>query len=165
MKYLVKIIKKYDQKFDLYEGEATNPLIDQAEKYMEDNAAPTGKFSTTWFILYESYFILEDKAAEEIVLNYDKTLAKLVDTLILYLRLVHSVDYYNNAEYRNEDEMPNRCGIIHVRGEPPSNPIMPFEMHDYLKKFAEKVDALIQERNVSNKVECVFPVVVVSILP
>jgi len=128
LKYLVKIIKKYDQKFDLYEGEATNPLIDQAEKYMEDNAAPT-----------------EDKAAEEIVLNYDKTLAKLVDTLILYLRLVHSVDYYNNAEYRNEDEMPNRCGIIHVRGEPPSNPIMPFEMHDYLKKFAEKVDALIQE--------------------
>ena len=92
----------------------------------------------------------EDKAAEEIVLNYDKTLAKLVDTLILYLRLVHSVDYYNNAEYRNEDEMPNRCGIIHVRGEPPSNPIMPFEMHDYLKKFAEKVDALIQDRNVSN---------------
>ena len=62
-----------------------------------------------------------------------------MDTLILYLRLVHSVDYYNNAEYRNEDEMPNRCGIIHVRGEPPSNPIMPFEMHDYLKKFAEKV--------------------------
>ena len=46
--------------------------------------------------------------------------------------------------------MPNRCGIIHVRGEPPSNPIMPFEMHDYLKKFAEKVDALIQDRNVSN---------------
>jgi len=128
LKYLVKIIKKYDQKFDLYEGEATNSLIDQAEKYMEDNAAPT-----------------EDKAAEEIVLNYDKTLAKLVDTLILYLRLVHSVDYYNNAEYRNEDEMPNRCGIIHVRGEPPSNPIMPFEMHDYLKKFAEKVDALIQD--------------------
>ena len=113
-----------------------------------------------WFILF-----LEDKAAEEIVLNYDKTLAKLVDTLILYLRLVHSVDYYNNAEYRNEDEMPNRCGIIHVRGEPPSNPIMPFEMHDYLKKFAEKVDALIQERKVSNKVECVFPMVVVSILP
>ena len=73
-----------------------------------------------------------------------------MDTLILYLRLVHSVDYYNNAEYRNEDEMPNRCGIIHVRGEPPSNPIMPFEMHDYLKKFAEKVDALIQDRNVSN---------------
>ena len=98
----------------------------------------------------DSYNNLEDKAAEEIVLNYDKTLAKLVDTLILYLRLVHSVDYYNNAEYRNEDEMPNRCGIIHVRGEPPSNPIMPFEMHDYLKKLAEKGDALIQERNVPN---------------
>ena len=99
MKYLVKIIEKYDAKFGLYEEEdAVNPLVTEANKYMEENAAPT-----------------EDKAAEEIVLNYDKTLAKLVDKLILYLRLVHSVDYYNNAEYRNEDEMPNRCGIIHVR--------------------------------------------------
>ena len=31
------------------------------------------------------------------------------------------------------------------RGEPPSNPIMPFEMNDYLKKFAEKVEALIND--------------------
>merc|ERR1711970_399753 len=140
LKYLVKLIKKYDEKFELYdldsnheEGapngtETKNPLVQEANKYMEDNPAP-----------------VEDKSAEEIVLNYDKDLAKLSDKLILYLRLVHSVDYYNNAEYRNEDEMPNRCGIIHVRGEPPSNPIMPFEMHDYLKKFAEKVDALIQD--------------------
>lgn len=129
LKYLVKIIEKYDGKFDLYkEEDATNPLVTEANKYIEANQAPT-----------------EDKSAEEIVLNYDKVLAKLVDKLILYLRLVHSVDYYNNAEYRNEDEMPNRCGIIHVRGEPPSNPIMPFEMNDYLKKFAEKVEALIND--------------------
>ena len=32
-----------------------------------------------------------------------------------------------------------------IRGEPPSNPIMPFEMNDYLKKFAEKVEALIND--------------------
>merc|ERR1712106_391899 len=127
LKYLVKIIDKFDGKFGLYEG-ATNLLVTEANKYMEENPAPT-----------------EDKSAEEIVLNYDKELARLVDKLILYLRLVHSVDYYNNAEYRNEDEMPNRCGIIHVRGEPPSNPIMPFEMNDYLKKFAEKVEALIND--------------------
>ena len=119
MKYLVKIIEKYDIKFALYADDAVNPLVTEANKYLEDNPAPTGTVKLKYFSLFHSFIlknsILEDKAAEEIVLNYDKELAKLVDKLILYLRLVHSVDYYNNAEYRNEDEMPNRCGIIHVR--------------------------------------------------
>ena len=116
MKYLVKIIEKYDGKFDLYkEEDATNPLVTEANKYIEANQAPTGKFKNVTKLLDFTGISLEDKSAEEIVLNYDKVLAKLVDKLILYLRLVHSVDYYNNAEYRNEDEMPNRCGIIHVR--------------------------------------------------
>ena len=39
------------------------------------------------------------------------------------------------------------------RGEPPSNPIMPFEMNDYLKKFAEKVDALINETETLNEAD------------
>ena len=55
MKYLVKLIKKYDEKFELYdlesnheEGapngtEAKNPLVQEANKYMEDNPAPVGK--------------------------------------------------------------------------------------------------------------------------
>lgn len=33
-------------------------------------------------------------------------------------RLVHSVDFYNRSEYMNEDDMPNRCGIFHLRGKP-----------------------------------------------
>lgn len=45
----------------------------------------------------------------------------MLDKLLLYLRIVHSVDYYNTSEYLNEDEMPNRCGIIHVRGPIPPN--------------------------------------------
>lgn len=40
----------------------------------------------------------------------------MLDLLLLYLRLVHSLDYYNLTEYANEDEMPNRCGLFHVRG-------------------------------------------------
>lgn len=46
---------------------------------------------------------------------------QVLDKLLLYLRIVHSVDYYNTSEYLNEDEMPNRCGIIHVRGPIPPN--------------------------------------------
>lgn len=47
----------------------------------------------------------------------------VLDRLLLYLRTVHSVDYYNHCEYPNEDEMPNRCGIMHARGIPPSSKV------------------------------------------
>ena len=39
--------------------------------------------------------------------------------MVLYLRIVHSIDYYSANEYPNEDEMPHRCGIMHARGMPP----------------------------------------------
>lgn len=47
----------------------------------------------------------------------------MLDRLLLYLRIVHSIDYYNTCEYPSEDEMPNRCGMIHVRGPIPPNRI------------------------------------------
>ncbi|XP_025836771.1 serrate RNA effector molecule homolog isoform X2 [Agrilus planipennis] len=50
----------------------------------------------------------------------DDSLITVLDRIILYLRVVHSVDYYNHCEYPNEDEMPNRCGILHARGPPPT---------------------------------------------
>ena len=40
--------------------------------------------------------------------------------MIFYLRMVHSIDFYNHSEYPNEDEMPNRCGILHARGGLPT---------------------------------------------
>lgn len=49
--------------------------------------------------------------------------SQVLDRLLLYLRIVHSIDYYNNCEYPSEDEMPNRCGMIHVRGPIPPNRI------------------------------------------
>lgn len=36
---------------------------------------------------------------------------------------MHSIDYYNTCEYPSEDDMPNRCGMIHVRGPIPPNRI------------------------------------------
>lgn len=50
-------------------------------------------------------------------------LFQVLDRLVLYLRIVHSIDYYNTCEYPSEDEMPNRCGMIHVRGPIPPNRI------------------------------------------
>ena len=56
-------------------------------------------------------------------LTRDDELIKVLDRLLFYLRIVHSVDYYNHCEYPNEDEMPNRCGIMHARGIPPSSKV------------------------------------------
>lgn len=46
----------------------------------------------------------------------DEITAQILDKLILYLRIVHSIDYYNSSEYQQEDNMPYRCGVLHVRG-------------------------------------------------
>ena len=79
---IIKIIERFDQKFGLYPEGQKNELVEKAEKFMEENS------------------INDEKGTDEIPLNYDKELAKIVDLLTLYLRLVHSVDYYNHSEYR-----------------------------------------------------------------
>ncbi|KAI6191692.1 Arsenite-resistance protein 2-like protein [Aphelenchoides bicaudatus] len=75
------------------------------------------------------YFVEESNAEEEELLGVskqtgddlkfpievDKTLIAYLDKLAIYLRVVHSIDYYNHVEYGNEDSMPNRMGMIHVR--------------------------------------------------
>ncbi|XP_065195747.1 serrate RNA effector molecule homolog isoform X1 [Sycon ciliatum] len=45
----------------------------------------------------------------------DKQL-RLLDRLLLYLRLVHSVDFYQTSAVSDEHDMPHRCCVIHVRG-------------------------------------------------
>ena len=73
----------------------------------------------------------------------DPALVKVLDKLILYLRIVHSVDYYNHCEYPNEDEMPNRCGIMHVRGAPPANKVLSNELTEYCRNFESKMAAFL----------------------
>jgi len=72
-------------------------------------------------------------------------LISVLDKLILYLRIVHSVDYYNHSEYPHEDEMPNRCGIMHARGIPPSSKVTKQELQDYIKSFDSKIASFIQQ--------------------
>ena len=43
-----------------------------------------------------------------------------MDLLIWYVRLVHSLDYYNCTVFADEDHMPHRCGIITTRPAPPN---------------------------------------------
>ena len=72
-------------------------------------------------------------------LERDEKLIKVLDKLLIYLRIVHSVDYYNHTDYPQEDEMPNRIGIMHARGSPPSSKITSSEVNEYIKTFESKI--------------------------
>lgn len=82
----------------------------------------------------------------EVNVERDEKLIKVLDKLLLYLRIVHSIDYYNTCEYPNEDEMPNRCGIVHVRGPLPPNRVSQHEVMEWEKMFEEKLTPLFSVR-------------------
>lgn len=77
----------------------------------------------------------------------DAQLIEVLDKLILYLRIVHSVDFYNHCEYPYEDEMPNRCGIIHARGPPPQK-VSNTEIQDYIRNFETKMSSFLSKNTV-----------------
>ncbi|CAG0899642.1 unnamed protein product [Darwinula stevensoni] len=87
---------------------------------------------------------VDDNDPKNSACERDEGLAKVLDRLILYLRIVHSVDYYNHSEYPHEDEMPNRCGIMHVRGSPPMSRVTQKEISDYLANFENKIKPFLQ---------------------
>ncbi|KAL4659945.1 hypothetical protein GN956_G221 [Arapaima gigas] len=91
----------------------------------------------------------------EITVERDDKLVKVLDRLLLYLRIVHSIDYYNACEYPNEDEMPNRCGIIHVRGPIPPNRITHGEVAEWQKTFEEKLTPLFSVKESLSEEEAI----------
>jgi len=63
---------------------------------------------------------------------------------LLYLRVVHSLDYYNHSEYPNEDEMPNRIGIMHARGMLSSSSVFKQQdINEYIKSFETKIQPFL----------------------
>ncbi|XP_041865205.1 serrate RNA effector molecule homolog isoform X2 [Melanotaenia boesemani] len=89
----------------------------------------------------------------EMTVERDDKLTKVLDRLMLYLRIVHSVDYYNTCEYPSEDEMPNRCGMIHVRGPIPPNRIAHGEVQQWQKMMEEKLIPLFSLKEVLSEEE------------
>ena len=42
--------------------------------------------------------------------------------------------------------MPNRCGILHARGIPPTNRVSPSEFDDYISGFEKKMGSFLQPK-------------------
>ena len=85
----------------------------------------------------------EDKKNEGVVIQRDEELIEVLDKMIFYLRIVHSVDFYNHSEYPNEDEMPNRCGILHARGSLPATKTTSAELEEYMTTFEKKMGGFL----------------------
>lgn len=106
------IIKKYffSQNFSL---NSKNPVLHKITEHLIEEASTE-----------EEELLGLEASSENSTEQPDPELIRVLDRLVLYLRIVHSVDYYNHCEYPYEDEMPNRCGIMHARSGPPANKVI-----------------------------------------
>uniref|UniRef100_A0A668A5A2 Serrate RNA effector molecule homolog (Arabidopsis) n=1 Tax=Myripristis murdjan TaxID=586833 RepID=A0A668A5A2_9TELE len=164
IKLAAKLIHALDEKGDLWsnksgeEGQslpAQNPILKNITDYLieEVSAEEEELLGSTGGVDPEDG-IKEGNPTETTVERDDK-LVKVLDRLILYLRVVHSIDYYNTCEYPSEDEMPNRCGMIHVRGPIPPNRITNGEVLQWQKMMEEKLSPLFSLKEILSEEEAV----------
>lgn len=79
-------------------------------------------------------------------LEIDTEIKSVLDRLVLYLRVVHSFDFYNCTEYQQEDSMPNRCGIMFARPAltATSCQITQDEISQYMKQVETKMKPYLE---------------------
>lgn len=154
-----KIIQNLDARLGLWESESDEnmPQLPQESGHITFAGASRNP------VLHNiTDFLIEEASAEEEELlgasateegedaevagglTRDDDLIKVLDRLLFYLRIVHSVDFYNHCEYPNEDEMPNRCGIMHARGIPPSSKVTQSEINDHCRGFEAKIASFLE---------------------
>ncbi|XP_043237521.1 serrate RNA effector molecule homolog isoform X1 [Amphibalanus amphitrite] len=152
IKLAAKIIQNLDSRYQLwpdpdaeqrgqqpsYGVSSNNPILRNITDYLIEEASAEEEE-----LLGVSASSQEEAPAGGDTIERDDELIKVLDRLLLYLRVVHSVDYYNHSEYPNEDEMPNRCGIIHARGLPPSSKVTSTEVQDYISSFENKIGSFL----------------------
>ncbi|CAB3374785.1 Hypothetical predicted protein [Cloeon dipterum] len=157
IKVAAKIIQNLDKKANLW--------LDENEKSVSSDIPTFGLMSKNPVMKNITDYLIEEASAEEeellgqsgdgetgsgegdeatCTIDRDEQLLAVLDRLLFYLRVVHSVDYYNHCEYPNEDEMPNRCGIMHARGTPPSSKVTQQEIGDYCQTFESKIASFLQ---------------------
>ena len=54
----------------------------------------------------------QPESKKNVPFERDDVIIKALDAILVYLRLVHSIDFYNHTDYPHEDEMPNRCAFV-----------------------------------------------------
>uniref|UniRef100_A0A7N6BLY7 Serrate, RNA effector molecule n=1 Tax=Anabas testudineus TaxID=64144 RepID=A0A7N6BLY7_ANATE len=160
IKLAAKLIHVLDEKGDLCcpvpgGTQAQNPVLKNITDYLiEEVSAEEEELLGSGSGIDPEESTKEGNPVEMTVERDDK-LAKVLDRLLLYLRIVHSIDYYNACEYPSEDDMPNRCGMIHVRGPIPPNRITHGEVQQWQKMIEEKLSPLFSLKEILSEEEAV----------
>lgn len=92
---------------------------------------------------------INEQSNSTFVFIHDEELFKVLDKLLLYLRIVHSYDYYACAlePYNGEDDMPQKIGIMFARPNlPPSYGEDPeSELKEFIKAQQMRVDEFLEK--------------------
>uniref|UniRef100_A0A3P8V0S2 Serrate, RNA effector molecule n=1 Tax=Cynoglossus semilaevis TaxID=244447 RepID=A0A3P8V0S2_CYNSE len=150
-----RLIHSLDQKGEL--PHSTNPVLKNITDYLiEEVSAEEEELTGASRGNGEEAGDGKDPASSsDVTLETDDKLLKVLDRLLLYLRLVHSVDYYNFCEYPAEDEMPHRCGLIHVRGPLPVAKITAAEVSEHQRMCEERLSPLLSPSETLSEEEAV----------
>ncbi|AWO97336.1 putative serrate RNA effector molecule -like [Scophthalmus maximus] len=142
-----RLVHSLDQRGELWAGQMeTNPVLKNITDYLiEEVSAEEEELTGAAGGNADGGGDAKDPASSssDVTVETDDKLMKVLDRLLLYLRLVHSVDYYNFCEYPAEDEMPHRCGLIHVRGPLPVAKITAAEVSEHQRMCEERLSPLL----------------------
>ncbi|XP_017037069.1 serrate RNA effector molecule homolog isoform X2 [Drosophila kikkawai] len=156
IKLCAKIAMNLDDRFKLW-TESSPDGAATSESSANGSSSTYGFNSKNPVLQNITDYLIEEASAEEDELlgltgdkkdnegepiERDEQLLAVLDRLVLYLRIVHSVDYYNHCEYPYEDEMPNRCGIIHARGPAPIR-VTNNDVQEYIKTYEGKLQQFL----------------------
>lgn len=137
-----KLIHALDQKGALWSSQMeSNPVLKNITDFLIEEVSAEEEELTG--VSTNDANEAKDPTSSEVTLETDDTLLQVLDRLLLYLRLVHSVDYYNFCEYPAEDEMPHRCGLMHVRGPLPVAKMTAAEVAEHMKMCEQRVSPLL----------------------
>lgn len=127
--------------FISHEFNGSNPILENITDYLVEEADAE-----------ESELLGGDEDGQVKSTNFelevDENYLKALDKLVLYLRVVHSIDFYNSIEYQQEDSMPNRLGIMFVRPSANSNvKLKQDDIEEYSKLFESKMKPYIEYKD------------------
>lgn len=134
-------IKSTQAKFLSHRFNGANPLFTNITDYLVDEVDAEEQE-----LLGENIVNSKPKSTSATIdLELDPDFKSVLDKLLLYLRVVHSFDFYNSTEYQQEDSMPNRCGIMFARPSVTSSQkTTQDEVNQYIKQFETKMKPYVE---------------------
>ncbi|KAL2087883.1 hypothetical protein ACEWY4_016711 [Coilia grayii] len=133
-----KIIHSLDHRWTLWDQEQENPVLRNVSHHLVEEVSAEEEELTI--------HVGGASPQSEVAMERDDSLVKVLDRLLLYLRIVHSVDFYGACHHPGESEMPSCCSTIHVRGPLPPSRVPAQQVLEWQRRFEGKLSHLLCAR-------------------